>query len=106
MIRSHNNNPVLHKSKTISLQKAGSLSSQTVFVYKLKTSFVVSMLYCLIVSNFFLIVASVLGKEKKKNKYQIYDMKNSLPEEIFDEKEVVTPGNVKLVEDETLEEEL
>lgn len=69
-------------------------------------TFVVSMLYCLIVSNFFLIVASVLGKEKKKNKYQIYDMKNKLPEEVFDEKEVVTPSNVKLVEDETLEEEL
>lgn len=69
-------------------------------------TFVVSMLYCLIVSNFFLIVASILGKEKKKNKYQVYDMKNKLPEEVFDEKEVVTPSNVKLVEDETLEEEL
>lgn len=69
-------------------------------------TFVVSMLYCLIVSNFFLIVSSVLGKEKKKNKYQVYDMKNKLPEEVFDEKEVVTPSNVKLVEDETLEEEL
>ena len=61
------------------------------------------MLYCLIVSNFFLIVASVLGKEKKKNKYQIYDMKNSLPEEIFDEKEVVKQ-NLELPKEETEEE--
>ena len=61
------------------------------------------MLYCLIVSNFFLIVASVLGKEKKKNKYQIYDMKNSLPEEIFDEKEVVKQ-NLELSKEETEEE--
>ena len=42
-------------------------------------------------------------KEKKKNKYQIYDMKNSLPEEIFDEKEVVKQ-NLELSKEETEEE--
>lgn len=53
-------------------------------------TFVISMLYCLIVSNVFLIIASFLGKEKKKNKYQVYDMKNKLPEEVFDEKEIIS----------------